>query len=62
MVSEWCEHRDRPVAPIRQRTDAELVDDVYSIGYCKKQPIGVVFIDTLREERDDAKKRLSLGA
>ena len=56
MISEWREHRDISVAPIRQGKDVELVNDVCSVGYGWKKPVKVVLVDTLGEEGDDAEK------
>lgn len=62
VVSEWYKHRDEFIAPVRQRKDAELVEDIGSVGDRGKQPANVVFIDALWEEGDDSQKCSSVRA
>ena len=62
VVSEWRKHRDKSVAPICERKDAEPVKDVGSVGDGRKKPVNIVLVDTLREESNDFKKRSGIGA
>jgi len=56
IISERCERRDESIASICQRKNAELVKGVCCIGGGGKQPVGVILIDTLREEGDNSEK------
>ena len=62
IISEWCEHRDESIASVCQRKNAELVEEVRSVGDGGKQPVEVVLINTLREEGDNFEERPCVGA
>ena len=49
-------HCYESIGSIRQGEDAEFVEYIRSVGDGRKQPIGVLFIDTLWEEGDNSKK------
>ena len=53
VVSEGCQHCDEVGASICQGESAECVKDARYVGDCGKQPVEVVLIDALREERDN---------
>ena len=61
IISEWRQHRDESPAPIRQRKNAELVEDVGSVEDGREQPVEIVLIDALREEGDDFEERSCIG-
>ena len=54
VVSDWCQHRDKVVAPIRQGKNTELVKHVLSVGDHGEKPVEVFLIDALREESDNS--------
>ena len=62
VVSEWREHRDESVAPVYQGKGAILVEDVRAVGDRRKQPIKVLFVDTLREEGNNSQNCSGVGA
>ena len=62
IVLEGCQHRDESVTPICQGKNAEVVEDICSVGDCREQPIEVVLINSLREECDDSEKPSGVGA
>ena len=45
-----------------QRKNAELVEDLRSVGDGWKQPVKVVLVNTLGEEGDDLEERSGIGA
>ena len=59
MVSKWGQHCDEVAASISQGKGAELVEDVFPAW---KQPVEVIFVNALREERDDFEKPSSIRA
>ena len=56
VVPKWRQHRDKPLASISQRKDAEGIEDVRSAGDGGKQPVQVVLVDTSREEGDNSEE------
>ena len=44
-ISEWDQHCDEPVAAIRQRKDAERVEDGRQIWDGREQPVEVALVD-----------------
>jgi hypothetical protein len=62
VISEWCQHRDGFVAPIRQGENAEFVEDGRRVGDVGKQPVEVVLVNTLWEEGDNSKELSGVGA
>ena len=53
VVSEWCKHRDEPIAPVCQGKDAEFVEESGTVRGSGEQPFKAVLVDALREEGDD---------
>ena len=51
-----------PLLSIRQGEDAEFVEHVWPIGDGWKQPVYVLFVDTLWEEGNDPKDLSRIGA
>ena len=62
VLSDRCQHRYEAVAPIRQRKDAEFVENVLSVGDGGKQPIEVVLIDALWKEGDNFEEFSGTGS
>ena len=56
VISKRGQHREETTAAICEGKDAELVEGGVCVGDGWKQPVGVVLVDTLREEGDDPKK------
>ena len=59
VISEWDQHCDEPVAAIRQRKNAERVEDGRQIGDGREQPVEVAFVDG---EGDDSEMGAVSGA
>ena len=53
MVSEGCQHCDKPIASVRQGEHAEVIEDVRPVRDGGEQPIEVLLIDALGEEGND---------
>jgi hypothetical protein len=47
---------------MRQRKDAEFVEDILSVGDGRKQPIEVVLVDALWEEGNDLEEFSGTGS
>ena len=47
---------------MRQGQDAELIEDVSSVRDCGKQPLEVILVNALREERNNSEERSSIGS
>jgi hypothetical protein len=62
VVSDWCQHCDETVAPVRQRKNAESVEGVLSVGDGGEKPVEVIFVDTLREESNNFEEVTCIGA
>ena len=56
MIPKWRQHCDKSIGSIRQGEGAEFVKNILSVGDGWKQPVGILLIDALREERDDSEK------
>ena len=56
IVSEWYQHRDKPIASVGQGEDAKCIEHVWPIRDHWKQPTNVLFVDPLGKEGSDSKK------
>jgi len=61
VVPERGRHHDKPAAPVRQGKDAKVVKYVHHVGDGREQPLGVVFVNALREERNDSTEFMGVG-
>ena len=62
VVPKWRQHCHKSVASVRQRENAEGVEDLCSVGDGGEQPVQVVLVGALREEGDDAEKPSGIRA
>src|ERR1700753_826903 len=62
IVSNWCQHRNEAIVPIRQRENAELVEHVLSVRDRGEKPVQIFLVYALREEGDDSEEVTSVGA
>jgi hypothetical protein len=62
VVSDWCQHRDEVVSPIRQRKKTESVEDVLSVGDGGEKPVEVFLVDSLGEESSNFEEVACIGA
>ena len=61
VITDWGQHCDEAVVSICQRENAKPVEHVLPAGNRRKQPVDVVLVDTLREERNDSEKVAGVG-
>jgi len=61
IISEWHQHRSESVALICQGEGVEFVEHVWSTGDGRKQPVYVLFIDTLEEGGKDPQETSGIG-
>ena len=62
VVPNWCQHCDEVIAPVRQRKNTELVEDVLPVGDGGEKPVKVFLVYALREESDHSEEVTSIGA
>ena len=62
VVSEWCKHCDKSIALVCQGKETKFVKEDPSVGDGGKQPVNVVFINTLREKSNNTEEVTSIGA
>ena len=62
VVPNWCQHCDEVIAPVRQRKSTEFVEDVLSVRDGGEEPIEVVLVDAVGEERDHSEEVTGIRA
>ena len=62
MIADLGKHCYEPIVSMRERKNAEGVEDSGSIGDDRKQPVKVFLVDALREESDDFEKASGVGS
>jgi len=62
MIPKWRQYCDKSIGSISQGEGAEFVKNILSVGDYWKQPVGILLIDALREERNDSEKFSGVGA
>ena len=62
VVSDWRQHCDEAVAPVRQRKNAKCVEDVPSVGDPGKKPVEGFLVDALGKESDHSEEVAGGGA